>query len=356
MKSSALAVSLCGVLAALLLAACRGAAVPVALPPTPTPAQLRLPDPAGLTPEQLTGAYYNGYLAYAGGTGEHRNPIVDGAFRTAGYVSAGLAQKIDGLRAANSLNYDPLLCAQDIPGRISVGPAAHDDGQARVPVTSDFAHHAFTVLLTKAGDRWQITDVKCSGPGSTETARATQAPAPAAGSGPTAGQAGVAGWRTYANVKHGFQIHYPAGWIFKELVADPNQPPIGPANVPLVVHFMPQTWADKLAEKGRPDPNGPVIAPFVLELSIGTLEEYRRAYPGPATESKAVSFNGHPAVREVEALNDEAHVIRYLFTNPGDPNRRLTFIDYTSGFSQRLKGNEAVAQQFDDMLPTLAWK
>jgi hypothetical protein len=157
----------------------------------------------------------------------------------------------------------------------------------------------------------------------------------------------------YQNEEHGFQITYPEGWAYRENRSEPDKPPLGPENLVLNVMFMPQEWADAMDNRsGPPGPNTPVIAPFSLEVTVGSLEAFRNTYI-EASESERLMINGVPATYEIERFNETLYMVRYAIEHPGRPDVRLMLRDPISGFPDRLPGNEATVQQFAAMIETL---
>ncbi len=316
---------------------------PAAPAPTPTPtAAPALRRPEGMTPEQVTEAFYGWYLQQVSGP-VRSNPVADGSYKAVPYLDAAFVRQVE--QAVASFvggGYDPFLCAQDVPKSASVGPATVSGERATTVVSTSFPGHAFEVTLTLGGGAWRISGINCT-PG-----RVAPAPTPE----PTAASipAGEPGGQVYRSEEYGFQVRYPAGWVYKEVRNDPGHPPLGPENIKMVVMFMPQAWADEMAKSGPPDPSAPTIAPFALEVSVGSLAAYRDAYPEPTTATP-LEFEGSTAVREVEQVTDTISIIRYVYQSPHDPNLRLTFFDYISGFPDRLPGNEAVIETFETMLP-----
>ncbi|MBN1890944.1 MAG: DUF3828 domain-containing protein [Thermoflexales bacterium] len=375
-------------------------------------------------PEMIVESFYAWYLNYSGDRANPRNPLVDGAYRSSEHLTLGLVQKVDGIVASfDKGGFDPFLCAQDIPERISLDKAIISGDVARVVVHTSFEGHAFTVALQQVAGVWKMSDVLCEA----EQASAGELPQPvrsarqalaqrlnagleavtvasveqvmwrdgcleihqagqacaqvitpgyrvilesggqryeyrtdesgshvqAVDGAPTPSEA-TPGWQSYANDEYGFQLHYPDGWTYKEARSEPDQPPIGPANVKLIVMFMPQAWADEMNKGGPPDPNAPGIAPFALEVSVGTLQDYQQAYT-PAARSENVAVNGKTLVREQDVISDELSMFRYRFESSSHPDLRLTFLDPISGFPDRRQGNEHTLELFEGMLASLTF-
>jgi len=158
--------------------------------------------------------------------------------------------------------------------------------------------------------------------------------------------AGESGWPIFRDRDLGVEIQYPPDWTYQEvelLYPELSAPIVG------VVQFLPQEWAEELNSGGAPDASAPVIvAPLSLEVSQGTLEEYRRQYPQPAV-SEEVTVGDQTVTREEDSSADE-HLIRYVFQHPVDESLRVTLVDQISGFSARAQGNETVMAQIGQMI------
>jgi hypothetical protein len=131
------------ILMIVLLVACRGqAAVPV--------------DPLVMTPEEVVDSFYNWLLEYPG------NPRSDGAFRTSPFLSADYIQAIDEAFEKPALGgADPFFCAQDIPEKVFVYPAAIEGDTALVAMETTFANHRLSIELYLMDGEWRIVKVHC---------------------------------------------------------------------------------------------------------------------------------------------------------------------------------------------------
>lgn len=108
------------------------------------------------------------------------------------------------------------------------------------------------------------------------------------------------------------------------------------------------------AQSGPPDPDAPVIvAPLNVEVSIGSMEEYRRMYYETAIIEET-EINGLPVIVEKDEPGD-FQVIRYLFQHPANGDVRVTVVDYLTGFPGRVEGNEDAAGMVPDILSTFAF-
>ena len=115
-------------------------------------------------PEAVVQSYYDWYLSYIGDrfSDNFRNPLVDRAYRDSEQLSPAFVEKIDALLDSfNGAGYDPFLCAQDIPTRITVQEATVTGDSASTVVNTDFFNHQFGVYLLKVDGAWKISDIVC---------------------------------------------------------------------------------------------------------------------------------------------------------------------------------------------------
>jgi hypothetical protein len=158
----------------------------------------------------------------------------------------------------------------------------------------------------------------------------------------------VPGWQIFRDEEHGYQIQVPPDWTPYEI--ELTYPEMS-APIARIVQFLPQTWADQLNSRGAPDPNAPVVvAPLSLEVSVGTLEEYRRMYAEPAV-SETFHTGCYAVTREEDVAGDN-RLIRTIFQHPVDEILRVTLVDQLSGFSSRVPGNEDVIATAEQMINT----
>ncbi len=299
-------------------------------------------------PEAAAEAFYHWYMAYPG------NPLVDRAYQANQYVAPELAMHVDQLlNSFHEGGFDPFLCAQDIPGTIAVTEAVVTGEEAAVVVhtiwnqgTPQQLVQNVNVTLRWTDDMWKLVAVDCS------PLQGAQQPQPPAGqeaeilptAAPTAGatpaSAGLVGeWQTLRDDQYGFEIRYPGDWTVLEVaILDPAVE----APIVRVVTLLPQPWAEQMPAPGTPpDPTAPnIIAPLSVEVSVGTMEEYRRMYP-ELESSETLQVNGLPVTLEQQVTGDYRE-IRYLFQHPSDPTLRVTVRDQISGFSDRAQENEEV--------------
>lgn len=134
------------------------------------------PESSARTPEEVVQGFYAWYLGYIGdpASGEMRNPLSDGAYRSSEYLTEGFIQQVDELIASfDQGGFDPFLCAQDIPRSFSVEPATivPEGEEATVvvrelwnPGTEYASSQEITVTLRMLDGGWKIAHVECSAP------------------------------------------------------------------------------------------------------------------------------------------------------------------------------------------------
>ncbi len=98
--------------------------------------------------------FYNWYMSYEG------NPLVDSAYQTSPYLSPEMVAFLDDF-TRNGVAYDPVLCAQDKPGKIEIAQPQISASRASTTVSTDFEGHGFTVDLVKVDGNWLIDKVTC---------------------------------------------------------------------------------------------------------------------------------------------------------------------------------------------------
>jgi hypothetical protein len=325
--------------------------------PSPIPAPT-IVSPDGLNPVDVVTEFYRWYLAYINsGTGGPRNPVAGGAFRETGYVAPEFAQQVEAAAAGAMGGFDPFLCAQDVPSEVI--PVGVRDGEtgAAVDVRTSFEGHKFTVALQQSEAAWRIINVIC------DAGEASPGPTPATvcatvvvlASPPVPEKPSVPeGWQVYRSETYRFQVGYPQGWVVREAASTEGQPPIGPQNMKLVVMLMPQEWAEQLDAGGPPDANAPVLAPFTLEVTVGSEEEFWANYPEPLAQEDAQLSNA-TAIRAVEKVSDEISIPRLVFRHPVAKELRVVLTDPISGFADRKATHPEVAAVFEKVANTFAW-
>lgn len=105
-------------------------------------------------PEQVVQDFYTWYLNYPG------NPLVDRAYRSSKQLSSEFIQFLDDF-TQGGMQYDPVLCAQDVPNRISTALAQISGDKATVLVTTSFTNHSFSAELVQVNGDWLINKVLC---------------------------------------------------------------------------------------------------------------------------------------------------------------------------------------------------
>lgn len=117
------------------------------------------------TPEGTVKSFYAWYLDYHrwDGEGERPNALVDRAYHASDLLTVEFVARVDAmLDEMVDGGYDPFLCAQDLPDAVRVIDESQVSGDsARLTVETSFEGHAFDVVLTHAGESWQISDVVC---------------------------------------------------------------------------------------------------------------------------------------------------------------------------------------------------
>ena len=119
-----------------------------------------------LSPEETVEAFYKWYIEYSG-TPENstfKSPLSDKAYRESEYLSPTFIHFIDTFMTLppEQANYDPILCAQNIPANIFVEASYQTEENMRVLVGDDFAgYHRFTVDLVDQEGQWLINNVVC---------------------------------------------------------------------------------------------------------------------------------------------------------------------------------------------------
>ncbi|MFO7696496.1 MAG: DUF3828 domain-containing protein [Anaerolineae bacterium] len=111
-----------------------------------------------LTAEQTVVQFYGIYLDVTG----RANPLATRIYRDLPFLSASLVARVDALLDSFQRGaYDPFLCAQDVPTTVKTGQAVVDGAVARVPLSTSFEGHGFTVVLEQEDGAWAITHIQC---------------------------------------------------------------------------------------------------------------------------------------------------------------------------------------------------
>lgn len=154
----------------------------------------------------------------------------------------------------------------------------------------------------------------------------------------------------YVDSQYGFQIAYPLDWTYKSTdMNGPGMPDDWP--VESATLFFPASIADDMNREGPPDPNAPsVVAPFSIEVFVGPVEQFRRAYPDPAIE-ETMQVNGIEVTIEKDNY-DDYNSIRYIFSHPVDETIKVILVDVLSGFSDRVKANPEYSEIIQNVVTT----
>jgi len=332
-----------GALAILSLVGCTAPARPPTIsggpPPTPM-AGTALPDRRGMTPEEVVSAFYTWYIDYYPG-----NPRVDGSLAAGGYLTEEHLQRIDEMYAGFvGGGADPLLCAQDVPTSVSVHPSVITGEHAALLMDTSVAGQTLEVHLHLVDGLWQIDRVYCApselSPEPTPSPEPVTAPVAAAHLDWPAYAALSANWDEYRNDAYGLSFRYPPDWVYRELASSPDAPPIGPENIRLLIHLMPLAWAAT-----TPDPASPGVTPFLVEVSEGTLEQYRWSNMEPARVMR-LDVRGRPVTWEEEAVTDTLSLQRLVFEHPENADLRVTLHDPISGFPERFAAHASAVELF----------
>ena len=95
------------------------------------------------------------------------------------------------------------------------------------------------------------------------------------------------------------------------------------------------------------------MAPLSIEISVGSEEEFRRAYVGPAT-SEALEINGYPVLLERDVPGDFA-LIRYIFQPATEASIRVAVVDQISGFTTRAAEHADILPISERIMSTWQW-
>ncbi|MFO7741722.1 MAG: hypothetical protein R6X31_05335 [Anaerolineae bacterium] len=158
-------------------------------------------------------------------------------------------------------------------------------------------------------------------------------------------------WQIFEDEEYGFQLRIPSDWTYKEME---TKGPGVPEDWPLEqsVAFFPQAWAERFEQSGPPDPNAPPAIPVPsVEVYVGSMEQFRRAIMEP-TASEELEIHGTEAVREVEVVDNERQLIRYVFQHPGRKDVRIVLVDALTGFKDRVEANGEVAELLSHVVAT----
>lgn len=106
------------------------------------------------SPEAAVQEFYDWYISYEG------NPLVDHAYRDYPYLTKDFIMHLDQF-TSNGMQYDPILCAQDVPQSVTPGKGDVEGSRVVVPVTTSFEGHQFQVELRQIEGTWMVDSVTC---------------------------------------------------------------------------------------------------------------------------------------------------------------------------------------------------
>ena len=330
--------------------------------------------PVEVTPEEAIEGFFRWYAGYPG------NPMADGALATSPVVTEGLLEKVDAVVASfenSPAGYDPILCAQERPRSFRVEIIDRSPESATAAVHSEFDGHKIYVGVMKVNGEWMIADISCATDPSPELPEeedvveaATPIPTPLPAAAPSDQEPeddeggdeqgeevsrsdATAGWPIFRDEAYGFQIAYPPDWGFMDLpLRDPGAD--GPPTViKRLVIFYPQDWEERLKPGGPPDPNADTYPAFSIQVTVGTLEAYRREFM-ELEASKTIEVNGLSALHEWDT-RDDYNMAQYVYQHPTDDELRVTLTDAVSGFSQRAEANEEIVDLIPLVVRTFAF-
>jgi hypothetical protein len=150
----------------------------------------------------------------------------------------------------------------------------------------------------------------------------------------------IPGWVTFADDVYGYALQHPADWTYDEVdLHDPNVSPAG--QMDRLLFFAPDGWSE------------PFIA---LELAVYDMDDETFAATFiPATrEEQVIREDG---LTYTKLIHDLGQVTMYqvLFRSESNPDVRVIFTDYVTGWPDRLAGNEAVAETFTAIFETFTF-
>lgn len=111
------------------------------------------------TPQAAAQAFYDWYLDYSGDpkVAHHDNPS----------FTPELIAQIDRVIAENeaqygTMDYDPFLCAQNVPLTLTAESILEEDDHAAALVHASFGRHYILVDLERGANGWQLSDIVCT--------------------------------------------------------------------------------------------------------------------------------------------------------------------------------------------------
>ncbi|MGC9350250.1 MAG: hypothetical protein ACP5JG_19065 [Anaerolineae bacterium] len=310
--------------------------VDVAPPPASGPSQ---GDVVG-DPADVVAEFYTWYLGYQG------NVQAEKAYHGHLLISPVFSKTVDErLASFDKGGYDLFICAQDRLNEVWLGTTTISGDTAEVEVTSALEGHSFTVELVATESGWQINEVDCGFEADDAAVEPAPVGEPAQETAPQTGsdgapREGVPGWPVFVDETYHFMVQYPEGWSYEDVdLDDPNKPPAG--NMERLVFFAPENWEE------------PFIA-WQLEVYDMDDETFAMEFPPASSDEEVVRDDGLTYKKLIHDFG-QATMYQYLFTDPSNPNVRVIFTDYVSGWSDRLEGNEEVVAQFAPMLQSFGF-
>ncbi len=261
-----------------------GCASPEAAPPPPTATPPVMP-PVEESPAAVLEAFYQAYIGFPA------NPLVEGAYRDnpviRGYLTAEWVDQVDATLASfdGMGGYDPFICAQNLPGTITVEQVNRADESAELLVYRGFGGDPgppLTVQMVREEGVWRILSIACPAPAVEEDMAAL--PLPPAELSP---DQGPGGWPVYRSEAYRFETPYPGGWLVTESAVDD---PSGTDPIAGYVVFF----------------NGDRLAPLAWVVFEGTWEQVRLVLPQPEAGATLQQIDGQ-TVRVEEHFGSETY-------------------------------------------------
>jgi hypothetical protein len=150
----------------------------------------------------------------------------------------------------------------------------------------------------------------------------------------------VPGWPVYVDDVYGYTVQYPEGWTYEEVDLDaPDKPPAG--NMARLIFFAPAGWDEDF---------------IALQMEVYDMDEvtFRLELP-PATSEEVITRDDGLTYTKLVHDYGQVTMYQYLFRSSSDPDVRVIFTDYVSGWPDRLEGNEAVAEVFTPVLASFGF-
>lgn len=290
------------------------------------------PVPEREDPREVVIDFYGWYLGFKG------NVLVEGAYHDHPAVSPTFAQTVaERLESFEKGGYDSFLCAQDRPNEVEVLEITVSGDAAAVTVATDFPEHTFAVELEAEGQSWRITNVVCDAGSDSELVPEADKTVSGSERGP---REVVPGWPVFVEETYHFIVQYPEGWTIEDVdLDDPDKPPVG--SMARLVHFAPADW------------NEDFIA-FQMEVYDLDDEAFAMVLPPATSEEKVIRDDGLVYTKLAREFG-EFRMLQYLFRSATNPDVRVVFTDYLTGWPERLEGNEDIAAVYEPMLASFGF-